>query len=202
MKQKLLLFSIIFFLVSCATQPALPPPATPVTKSLWETHYKQLNAIKSWHMNGRIAVITATENWTANVHWQQRASTYQLIFKAPLGQSTMSLEGNQYRVVMRTTDGEEIEENNPDVLIAKVMDLHIPVTGLYFWIRGVPAPRPVAKQYRLDEAGYLYSLQQDGWKIAYKRYVDVAGISLPDKIFLENKHFRVKIAVSRWDLSP
>lgn len=201
MKQQSLLFFIVF-LVSCATQPLPPPPATSATKALWTTHQKQLSAIKSWHLNGRIAVITTTENWTANVHWHQRAATYQLVFKAPLGQSTMSLEGNPNRVVMRTTDGKEIVENNPDVLIAKVMDLQIPVTGLYFWIRGIPAPRSTPKQYQLDEAGYLYSLQQDGWQISYKRYITVAGMSLPDKIFLENKHFKVKIAVSHWNLTP
>jgi len=125
-----------------------------------------------------------------------------LVFKAPLGQSTMSLEGNRYRVVMRTTDGKEIVENNPDVLIAKVMDLQIPVTGLYSWIRGIPAPHSTPKQYQLDEAGYLYSLQQDGWNISYKRYITIAGFTLPDKVFLENKHFKVRIAVSHWDLTP
>lgn len=188
-------------LVSCATQQtAPPPPATKETQALWEKNRTRLNAITTWHMNGRIAIVTEKGNWDANVHWQQHVSTYELIFKAPLGQSTMSLEGRANRVVMHTSEGETFVESNPDRLIAKTMDIVIPVTGLQFWIRGIPAPQPAPAQYLLNETGYLYSLQQDGWTISYKRYTDIANLKLPDKIFLENGRFKVKIAVSQWNL--
>lgn len=197
MKRGLFLVCCVL-LVGCPATP-LKPSTTPATKALWKTHQEQLGAIKAWHLNARIGIVTQRENWTANVHWQQNPLTYTLIFKAPLGQSTMSLTGDPRRVVMRTTDGEEIEESNPDVLIAKVLELPIPVTGLYFWIRGIPSPHPIPK-YQLNEAGYLYSLQQDGWDIAYKRYTEIGDIALPEVIFLENQHFEVRIAVSQWDL--
>ncbi|OQW94581.1 MAG: outer membrane lipoprotein LolB [Beggiatoa sp. IS2] len=191
---------ILLFLAGCAELPLPPAVISPAMQSLWQANQVRLATVNRWRLNGRIAILTENEDWTANVHWQQQDKMYQLVFKAPLGQTIMSLEGQPENVIMRTSKGETFDARDADSLIVKVMNLEIPVTNLYFWVRGIPAPEPQPTDYRLTEDGHLYSLQQAGWNVAYKRYLDIQGVTLPDKLFLENSRFKVKIAVSEWEI--
>ncbi|MDY6992116.1 MAG: lipoprotein insertase outer membrane protein LolB [Pseudomonadota bacterium] len=180
--------------------PSPPPPASPATHALWQTHQAQLRTLTAWRLNGRIAITTEQDNWTAHVHWQQHEQEYRLRFNAPLGQGALLLEGNEQQVMMHTAEQKTYIAENPDALILKTLNLAIPITGLHFWIRGLPKPKQLPSAYRLYEHGYLYSLQQDGWHIEYSRYIPNNTIELPSKIFLDNGQFKVKIVISSWDI--
>lgn len=196
---------ILFLTLSisgCALMPPpVPPPASAATRTLWKTHQQQLQTLTHWRLNGRIAITTEQENWTAHVHWQQHGSYYRLRFNAPLGQGALLLEGNEHQVMMQTAEQKTYTAENPDALILQTLNLAIPITGLHFWIRGVPKPEQHSPPYRLYEHGYLYHLQQDGWEIEYSRYIANNTVELPSKIFLDNGQFKVKIVISSWDIS-
>jgi len=185
MKHLLLLLVLLFS--ACASLPPLPPlPA---------------NQLNSWQINGRIAIKTESENWTANVYWQQRDSTYQLRFNVPPGQGIMLLEGNSSKVVMRTANNETFTATDADELVADVLKVNIPISNLRFWIRGIPSPKSSPTWYTLNKTDNLQRLRQNGWEIDYKQYINVHNIYLPRKIFLENAKFKVKIVISQWKIS-
>ncbi len=181
----IIVLSILLY--SCAQLP--PMPTTPAEK------------LQSWRLNGRIAISTQDDSWTANVYWQQQGPTYQLRFNMPLGQGAVLLEGDDKEVMMRTANHETFKAADPDTLVAQVLKIEIPVSHLYYWIRGIPTPKASIGRYTLDEAKRLHNLQQDGWEIVYGRYVSVYGLFLPNKIFLENDNFKVKLVISQWNLS-
>lgn len=184
---KKLWLSGLLLLSSCVSLPPLPPiPAG------------QLNR---WQLQGRIAVSTQEDHWNAKVYWQQQGQTYQLRFNNPVGQGVIRLDGNQQQVVMQTADNKRFVANNPDTLVAETLQVNIPVTHLNFWIRGVPSPQPSPSNYQLNTAGQLTSLQQDNWQIEYKNYVKVQQFYLPQKLFLENERFQVKIVITQWELN-
>jgi len=174
-------------LYSCAQLPQMP--STPADK------------LKSWRLNGRIAISTPDDNWTANVYWRQQDQAYQLRFNMPLGQGAVLLEGDDKEVMMRTANHETFKASNPDALVTQVLKIEIPVSHLHYWIRGIPTPKVPIGRYTLDDAQRLHHLQQDGWEIVYGRYVNVYGLYLPNKIFLENDNFKVKLVISQWNLS-
>jgi outer membrane lipoprotein LolB len=174
-----------WLLSSCA-------PLSPIPS--FKTH--QLN---SWRLNGRIAISTQQDSWTANVYWQQQGPAYQLRLNTPLGQGALLLEGNDSGVMMQTANNQVFRARDPDALVSKVLKLHLPVTGLHFWIRGLPMPKPAPQWYQLNDRGQLHRLRQNGWEIEYGHYVNFQGIELPKKIFLENHQFKVKIIISNWD---
>jgi outer membrane lipoprotein LolB len=185
--KKLWLVSLLL-LSSCVSLPPLPPiPAG------------QLNR---WQLQGRIAVSSQEDTWTAKVYWLQQEQAYQLRFNNPVGQGVFRLEGNERQVVMQTADNKRFSANNPDTLVAETLQVNIPVTHLNFWIRGVPSPQPSPRSYQLNAAGQLTSLQQDNWQIEYKRYIKVQQFYLPQKLFLENDRFQVKIVITQWQLDP
>jgi len=184
---KRLLILVVLLLSSCVQLPPLPPISA-----------KQLD---SWRLNGRIAISTENDSWTAKVFWRQQGAAYQLRLNTPLGQGAIMLEGDDKGVVMRQADKKTIRAANPDILIAKVLKVELPVTNLHAWIRGLPAPNSSPQWYTLDNAKrHMHSLRQDGWEIDYKKYMKVQGIDLPKKIFLENNRFKVKIVISRWEI--
>lgn len=190
----------LLVITACSTLPT-PKPITPAMQALWQTNQSQLQTIQQWQINGRIAITTPDENWIANVYWQQQGDFYRLQFHIPPGQSVMALNGNSSTVTLRTSDDQTFVAQDPDELIQKVLKLMIPVKGLRFWILGIPTPNSISTHYQLDDTAHLSFFQQDGWNIEYKRYQDVANTRLPDKITLQNDKFKVKIAISEWNLT-
>ena len=185
---KYICFGALFLLLSCV--PLAPIPS-------WPAHQ-----LDYWQLNGRIAISTPNESWTAKVHWQQSGPSYQLRLNTPLGQGALLLEGNDNGVIMRTADNKVFTASDPDTLVTEVLKLNIPVSSLHFWIRGIPTPKPIPQWYYLNDKGHLHRLRQKGWEIEYERYLNFQGIMLPTKIFLENNQFKVKIAISNWNLNP
>jgi len=185
---KRFLLILVVFLSACVSLPKLPPsPAS------------QLDA---WRLKGRIAISTDSENWTASVYWQQQDSAYQLRLNMPLGQGALLLEGDEKGVIMRTADKKTYKAANADALMSDVLKLDLPVTNLRFWIRGLPAPHSAPDRYLLNDKKQLRHLQQEGWFITYLHYVNVEGIVLPKKMFLENQSIKVKIAILEWEINP
>jgi len=183
-----LLILLLLLLFGCVQMPPMPPmPAK-----------QQLD---SWRLKGRIAISTENDSWTAKIFWQQQGAAYQLRLNTPLGQGVILLEGDDKGVVMHQGDKKTIKAANPDILIAKVLKVELPVTNLHAWIRGLPAPHSSPQWYTLDDAKrHVQSLRQDGWEIDYKEYIHVQGIDLPKKMLLENNRFKVKIVISQWEI--
>ncbi len=177
----------LLLLASCVSLPPLPPLAA---------HH-----LDKWYLSGRLVIATSQDSWTAKVFWQQQGDAYQLQFSNPVGQGAIRLTGNDQQVVMQTADNKTFVADNPDTLVAENLQVNIPVTDLYFWIRGLPAPQPSPRYYKLNKLAQLSHLHQDDWQIEYKRYMKVQQFYLPQKLFLENEHFQVKIVITQWDLN-
>lgn len=197
-----LLFLILFMsllLTSCAQlQPVVSSPALTAT---WDSNQNRLKAIQSWQISGSIRIVTEEKNWSARFYWEQEGPVYQLRFNAPLGQGAMLLEGDDSRVTMRTAKNEVFIARDPNALVAKTMQVEIPVTHLHYWVRGISAPKPTLLQYQLNELGYLYSLEQDGWKVQFVDYMEIGKVYVPKKLYLYNNRFEVTMVISRWHIS-
>ena len=82
----------------------------------------------------------------------------------------------------------------------QVLGWQLPVTNLYFWVRGLPAPNSSAST-TFDPYHHLIELEQQGWQIQYERYTAIQGIDLPSKLRLKRGQLQVKIVISSWKLS-
>lgn len=190
---RLLFLFFLLLLTGCTHLSWLP------SHPLWETHHTHLKAIETWDIQGSIAIATEKDTWNARVYWRQEGSTYQLRFNAPLGQGAMVLNGHDQGVTMKTAKNETFVAKDPDALIRQTLKLEIPVSGLYYWIRGIPTLAAILK-YDFTPQGYLHTLQQNDWYIEYAEYLKVGEFELPKKIFLSHTPFEVKIVISQWKL--
>ena len=76
----------------------------------------------------------------------------------------------------------------------------LPVSGLRYWLLGLPAPGlPVVKS-SLDSFGRLLRLSQGGWQIRYLDYKWIENLALPGKIFVEHPKLRLRLVIDHWHL--
>jgi len=193
--QQIFILIMSLLLISCSTA-----PITPERLAAWEQWQSQLRQIDQWQMNASIAVRGDKGAWSARVFWQQQKSLYQLRFHVAGGQGIVLLDGSATEVKMRTADRQEFVAPTPDTLLKDVLKVEIPVSFLFYWIRGIPSPKERVVDYRLNEFNQLSFLAQVGWKIEFVDYREIHGHRLPVKLLLENDEYKVKILISQWML--
>jgi outer membrane lipoprotein LolB len=164
----------------------------------WPQRSAQLAAINSWHAQGSIGIHTINKGWNASFNWVQQERNYGLALFGPLGAGRVQLMGTPQQVVLQTSHG-SYSAATPEVLLQQQIGWSIPVSDLYYWIRGLPAPR-YHPHYSFDMNRHLVQLSQDGWHIIYLRYVSVNGIDLPDRMLISNAGLQVRIVITQWQI--
>jgi len=177
----------VLLLAGCATTPA--PRSS-----------ESAAGLSAWQLNGRVSLTRGEEGWHASLHWKQQAERFFLKISGPLGQGGFQLSGDSRGVVLVDADGQTYVARDADALLQQATGWQLPVTGLRYWIRGLPAPLAGAAQTDQDAAGRLSQLVQSGWTVKYDRYQIVNNISLPDKLNLMRDDISVRIIVDKWEL--
>lgn len=177
----------VMLLAGCATTPA--PRSS-----------QSAAAMTAWQFNGRVSLTRGEEGWHAGLHWQEQPGSYYLRVSGPLGQGGFQLNGDARGVVLVDANGQTFAARDADALLVQVTGWQLPVTGLRYWIRGLPEPAAGKAHTTRDEAGQLSRLEQSGWTINYQRYQVVDGFSLPGKLQLSHQDVAVRIIIDQWQL--
>lgn len=190
--------ALMLLLASCATR---PPLTDAELDREWRQHSERLVQLSHWEARGRIAVRMDEEGWTAGLHWRQEPSSWHIRLLAPLGRGRYDLRGNAAGVQLRTPDDQLLMAGDARTLLQDNLGWQIPVSGLAYWVRGLPAPGGTPEQRQLDEHGRLRELQQDGWHIQYERYGLYSGsLDLPEKLTIERPGLRLRLLIHTWKL--
>lgn len=192
-----LLFLLLAMALAGCAGPSVTLPSAVRMDSL-AVRQGDLARLQSWTIRGRLAIQTEREGWTVTLHWVQEKEHYTLRFIAPLGQGTYELNGNVDTVTLLTADDQFLQADNPENLMLDNLGWNVPLEGLKYWIRGLPEPDVVAESLVIDDRGRITDLRQSGWTISILRYVTVAGLDLPDKLFMQNDRFRLRLVIQDW----
>ncbi len=198
MKHLIFLLAVMS-LTACTTTPPREIVTDPDKK--WQQRKTELSEIKDWVLSGRVAIINGDESWFLNMDWQRHDEKYILDLSGPFGTGHAQLTGTDEGVVLVDSDKNFFTADSPDRLLQEVTGLRMPVKGLLYWMRGIPNWNIKNEKETLDDYGRLALLQQDGWRVRFKRYLDVERHELPQKIFLDGYNLKVKIFVDQWDLN-
>lgn len=195
-------------LSSCAShkspQTSELPPATPglSAEAAWEQNQAKLSNVHSWRSEGRIAVTKSHKGDSASFVWQQFPEQFHLRLFGPFGSGAMELEGTlngpNKQVVMRQGNKVSYAPTAEDLLYQKVR-WHLPVSGLTYWVKGIPVPNQPIEYSELYPNGSLKTLTQSGWTIHYAKYEPFQNLSLPTKMHLMNNQLEVKLVIRSWD---
>ncbi len=195
----IIIFSTLI-LTSCTSLSS--EQSTPQNSSQsWGSRAQTLSKINSWDLKGLISIRNNAkpDNLTANVQWQQQQQQYSILFFGPLGAGSAKLTGTPGNVQLQTADGKTYTSTSAENLLAEQTHWTLPVSSLFYWIRGIPVPNIPAKK-TFDSFNHLTELEQQGWKIQFLRYTSAHQIDIPNKIFLFSPDFNVKIIINEWKL--
>jgi outer membrane lipoprotein LolB len=165
----------------------------------WPQRQAQLSALQNWSAQGSAAAHANNKGWNAYYHWQQNNANYSLIMFGPLGMDRMQITGSPGQATLITPAQKTFTASNPETLLLQQTGWSLPVSDLYYWLRGLPDPHSRFKR-SFDLSNHLANLYQDGWEIRYLRYVSVNNIDLPDRILLSNNQWQVRLVISQWQL--
>jgi outer membrane lipoprotein LolB len=197
--QTLILTLLGLFIVACST---LPATNTPLNQNLtWPTRQAELQQLQSWKISGLLSVRDNQQSQSANVSWVQKEGDYTISIFGPLGFGGLILEGQPGIVTLKEDNGQKFSASTPEELITETSHWVLPVSNLYFWIRGIPAPNSPA-QLQFDRYHHLQTLNQQGWKISYQKYTGIKNMDLPSLITLSRPPLFIKIVISQWEIVP
>ncbi len=190
---------LIFSLAGCATLPEQP---TPLNQTLsWQERSTTLAKLQTWDITAAMAVHTYADNQggTANLKWQQHGRDYSILLYGPLGIGAIKIYGQPGHVSLETAEGKKFNAASPELLLAQQTGWQLPVSDLFYWIRGLPA-KGSPSNMQFDSSHHLTHLSQAGWIIDYLRYSAVNQMDLPTKLTLENSRIKIKIIVNQWEI--
>lgn len=190
--------SLIFLLLGCARIGVAPQNQARVSVSA-EPRNAAMN-LRSWVIIGALGVKTPKQGVTANFTWDQtRTDRYTLDVSGPIGSQHAHIQGENQQVTLQTGSGKTVSAKTPEALLTQQLGWYVPVQGLYYWVRGIPAPGVVSGLER-DADGRLSRLQQAGWQIEFQRYAMYGGLMLPTKLRLQHGSLWVRLVVREWRL--
>jgi outer membrane lipoprotein LolB len=199
-----LLFTFVLLLPiwlgGCSTvKEAAAPPQNKQTT--WDNRSGSLTSLRHWNIEGKIAVQNQAkkDSGSASLKWQQNNLNYTMLFYGPMGAGSEKLSGTPGKVVLEMSNGKTATAKSPEALLASQTGWRLPVSSMYYWVRGLPVPNlPVEKKF--DSFNHVTQLNQQGWIIQYLRYTSVNKMDLPTKILLSNPQMTVKIIISHWNI--
>lgn len=193
--RKLFYFSVtsLFLLTSCTTinAPVAPPPSKiSVAKRTPEE-------ITSWNIQGAVGVRAPSNSFTATLDWQQYINHYTISLTGPLGTHAVRLIGGPHHVTLETADGKRVSSTSPEQLLREQTGWNLPVSYLYYWVRGLPVPN-LTHQDRFDSEHRIVELNQAGFHVSFLRFATRDQIDLPSKILIAQPSLNIKIVINQW----
>jgi outer membrane lipoprotein LolB len=157
-------------------------------------------ALERYELHGRVAIRTATDGYSATLHWIQTGAEYALRLSGPLGGGTTTLRGDAEGVELLSANHDPVRARDPEALMQQILGYRLPVAGLRYWTLGIAAPGAPVDARRTDADGRLIELAQSGWRMTFENYAPAGAHELPGRVNLSSGSVRVRLAVTRWAL--
>lgn len=165
-----------FLLTGCMQQPT----SVPLTQS-WAQRQHTLSLLLNWQFRGHFVFKSPADKFSANVFWQQNHDRYDIQVFGPFGIGAVQLQGNSTRVTLKDAHAHTYTADDPEQLMQQQLGWFLPVSSLYYWVRGLPAPGSITSVH-YDAFHRIETLAQQGWKIQFIHYTRVQAVELPQEI--------------------
>jgi len=194
MPLRLLLCLTLLIVGGCTSTPPTPIAAN---EPAFNAHQAKLDTISHWTLDGKMGVKTKEDGGSAYLHWQQDAENYDIHLSGALGVGSLHINGGPDGVMLEDSKRRVFAGSLYSLLEEEKIPWNLPLDHLLKWVKGQPS-KPRLKQWKLNEAGYLAEVVEDGWRITYDRYQDINGVALPHKLVAESADMKVTLVVNKW----
>ena len=187
------------------SQPARPQPPQAPQLSDWQQYQQVLLSIKRWQVQGKLGIRLPNDSGSVYFNWQQRPEDFAIHLSGPLGAGASwirgsSLDAPHQQVSLQRGKQAPVYADNLETLMYGNLGWSLPVSELYYWMRGIPAPDTPATAFSHDDQGRLETLQQLGWTLNFSRYREVDSWSLPGKLIAKRGELKLTFIIKNWTL--
>lgn len=148
--------------------------------------------LEGFAAQGRVNVRSQTEANTAMFDWLATPERDVLSLSTPLGNivAELTIVYQQGEVVSASLKHGQTTEvaADPESLLQNISGLTLPVSGMRWWLRGLPDDR-----FPYTRSGESFT--QSGWLVSPSDFRDGA---LPYKIELTRDDLRIRVMISEW----
>lgn len=190
--------SVVLLLSSCASLqlPIHPKPNFMVIPA--SVRQARISTITHFQLAGSISIQTPDKSAIVHASWQQLGrNSYRIQLASSLNLYQLTLLSRYGHVTLWRSATQPLQAASAEELMDKVVGWSLPISNMFYWIRGLPAPGPLAAT-EFDRFGLLRHLAQQGWEIHYVRYTQTDGFDLPERIEMTRPGFVIDFAISRW----
>ncbi|UVK78819.1 MAG: outer membrane lipoprotein LolB [Sodalis sp. Ffu] len=168
----------------------------------WHSNWESVWQLSRYQALGTFLYISSKQKVYARFNWQQiNTKHYRLLFTNPLGYTEIDLTVQPGRAQLINHQGKRYVSDDPEMMIAKLTKMDIPLNDLRQWMLGLPG---AATDFILDSRGYLKTLnyQHNGksWTVNYQRYSDETIPPLPSNLELRHGENCIKLKIDSWIL--
>lgn len=147
--------------------------------------------------NGRVAIKHDGARSSAGLRWVHSPNEDEVLLLAPLGQTVARIHRDT-QGVMLDESGKHHFAQNAEALTQQVLGWELPLSGLRYWVTGLPNSGSEADIQR-DANGQVSVLRQDGWEINYSRYTGDTADSLPLRFVLRREKLEIMVLIDEWE---
>ncbi len=176
--------------------------AARMTESVdWAARGAALQAVSDWRMTGRVAVAVGGEGGSGSLDWHEAGGVSDVRISGPFGSGALRVTLGPQGMRLEDGEGAWIEGAQAEQLLADRLGAEVPLWALRHWVLGAPAPGLPFRNLGARD-GAPPAFEQAGWRVSMDRWQDVQGNRLPARLTAERDGARIRLAVSRWDLTP
>lgn len=188
---------ILILLCGCSVSQKQQQALTKKEPKTWQQTKEKLAELKSYIASGKAAFNQNGKGGSASLRWQQASDRFSIDLSLPLA-GTLKIKGEPNLVSLMKPSGELAVAKTPEELVKKAFGFEIPVSGLRYWLIGLPAPDPAPVRILFNNEQRIGLLEQHGWVIEYQSYTNTSGMLLPEKITLERGDVKLKFIFTQW----
>lgn len=193
--------ALILALGGCAAVEQAPVVSTDATAHLAEQQRRDaaLMRLAGWNFAGKVHVKGNERPGNVEINWIDRGAVSDITLSGPGGFNASTLEVAPGLVVLRRSNGQVVEADNPDELVAKLVGWPMPLSLLSDWVLGLPGEASVLAR---DAQARLETAQYREWTGEFSRYRLVDGLAMPHRIDITDGHLNVSVRPRQWSLVP
>lgn len=173
-------------------------PTTEEVEQVWDARANYLYQQESWEAHLSLVGITDQQKFKTRVVWNQQSDDYQIKLRDFIGRTIAIIDGSPLEVVAKTSKGQRYQGDDAESLIDELFAINIPVTGMRYWLQGLPVPDVEVDQLLFNDEGLAQTLNQQGWKISYPYYVSNKPYKMPSQVLLEYEDIKLTAKISQW----
>ncbi len=165
-------------------------------KPVSEYRFQENNRLyskKSWAFEGRMAIQSDAESFSADINWRHGLSGDSVELSGPLGQGRVVISVLAEEIVVDDGDRRVHYTQSPESVFYRYFGVSVPVLALRFWFLGLIEPN---QSYKEVKQGFI----QHRWQVVYKQMQIAEGTLLPRKIVIEKTNTKIKLIIDRWKL--